>query len=182
VGRRGRIDCVARTNEYRSSFSGASEVSEELPTSGPGRPGSIDPTHAGPETDYTTTRRQRSSTFTILVVDDEEALRRVVQRQLSKHGFRVVTASDGMEALHIATSVRDTVDLVITDVMMPNMNGGELAGELVTVCPNAKILFMSGFPGSLLDEREAASVLAKPFSEAELIQHIQRVLGEGGAH
>jgi len=115
---------------------------------------------------------------TILLVDDERALREIVKRQLTGHGYTVIAASDGVEALEVVTGQQ--VDLVITDVLMPNMKGNELAAELAAVCPDAKVLFMSGYTRDLLDRGDTTSLLQKPFTVSDLLDHIRKALGTDG--
>jgi CheY-like chemotaxis protein len=190
----GRMGCRLLTNASRASRVDASndnEVplvgvavvrpSDELSASQSGPPDSAYPDCTGTSTDLTTAGCQSSGVLSVLVVEDEPALRNVLKRYLAKNGYRVMTASDGIEAMEVASSGREVVDLVITDVQMPNMKGNELAEQLRKVCPEAKIIFMSGFAGSLLDVRDSAALLAKPFSEAELLHHIGRVLGSDEA-
>src|SRR6185295_17728529 len=86
---------------------------------------------------------------TILLVDDEETVRRFSSRVLSKHGFDVVSASSGHEALD-AAGHGNPIDLLMTDVMMPGMNGRQLAEILLARRPSLRVLFMSGYAEDVL--------------------------------
>jgi CheY-like chemotaxis protein len=123
-------------------------------------------------------RKLSSAALTILLVEDERALREIVKRQLTRHGYHVITASDGIEALEAAAG--HDVDLVITDVLMPKMTGNELATELQAINPNARVIFMSGFTRALLEPEDNKSLLQKPFTEADLLDHIHDALSTDG--
>jgi CheY-like chemotaxis protein len=117
-----------------------------------------------------------SSTATILVVDDVAAVRHLARRTLEVAGYRVLEAGDGIEAL--ACLVRSpVVDLVITDVRMPNMDGWELAARLAGRSPRVPVLFMSGYDEHLGSQSLLGPILAKPFSSEQLFERIRQVLG-----
>jgi two-component system cell cycle sensor histidine kinase/response regulator CckA len=116
---------------------------------------------------------------TVLVVEDELAVRTLTERLLSRAGFRVLSAPDGRAAMAIV-EVEQVIDLVLTDVVMPGMNGREL-GELVRLArPHTPVLFMSGHTAGLLDgDRRGEAdpgVLAKPFSSADLLRAVARAM------
>jgi len=116
---------------------------------------------------------------TVLVVEDEPVLRRLAINGLAKLGYRVLSAGDGDAALRMmaATSV---IDLVVTDVIMPGMDGVELAERLKEKWPTTRILFMSGFAGDRLAARGLGDndelLLQKPFSLRELGDRVRTVL------
>jgi PAS domain S-box-containing protein len=116
----------------------------------------------------------------VLVVDDEPALRSVVERMLSRNGFEVIVASDGAEALEIARARGASIDLVLTDVIMPTMSGPELVDELSRMGHELRALYMSGYAGSELSKRlavgDAVQILEKPFTEAALVAAIVAAL------
>lgn len=85
---------------------------------------------------------------TILLVEDEDMLRGLIRELLEIKGFTVIEASEGVEALERMRSAERPVDLVLTDVVMPNMSGSELAERLKEDFPTLKVLFMSGFTGA----------------------------------
>ncbi len=119
-------------------------------------------------------------TETILVVDDEEALREVTRRILTRNGYTVVTASSGAQAMEIAASHVGPIDLLLTDVIMPTMQGPTVANEVRKLRPGIRVLFMSGHAQPVL---EAEAVLGtefllveKPFDQAILLENVRTVL------
>ncbi len=102
----------------------------------------------------------------ILVVEDETALRVVVCRMLMLAGYDTVEAHDGRQALRILRQREAPVDLVLTDLVMPVMDGGELAARLATDWPNVSVLGMSAY----------APVVHKPFSSAVLLEHVKSMI------
>jgi len=118
----------------------------------------------------------------VLFVEDQPALRRLGRRILERAGYRVLPASDGCEALEIARELGEQIDLLVSDVVMPNMGGGELARALRRERPELPVLFLSGYAqergqrgGGALP---AASFLEKPFEEAELLTAIRATLDD----
>lgn len=116
---------------------------------------------------------------TILVVEDETPVRRLVQRVLSRKGFRLLEARDGKEALEVARSHLGSIDLLLSDVIMPVMGGVELARHLESEFPGLRTLFMTGyredvsFPGSVGVQKDA---LLKPFGPDELMRRVRAAL------
>jgi CheY-like chemotaxis protein len=117
----------------------------------------------------------------ILIVDDDNAVRDVVVRMPSANGFGVLTASDGSEALRILG--QRSVDLLFTDIVMPGMDGVELARHARQVRPGLKVLFGTGYAqtgyAQKAIERDAihqARVVYKPFRQAELVKEIEALL------
>ena len=115
-----------------------------------------------------------------MVVEDEDGIRRMVCRVLRKIGFEVSEARDGQEALEAARRM-STLDLVLTDVMMPSMGGPELVRRLRVLLPTLKVVFMSGHTFHRLDvETLNATVeryLPKPFTPDALRVVVERTLG-----
>ena len=118
----------------------------------------------------------------VLFVEDQPALRRLGRRILERAGYRVLEASDGRHALEIARDLGDQIDLLVSDVVMPNMGGGELARTLRRERPELPVLFVSGYAqergqrgGEALP---AGSFLEKPFEEAELLTAIRSTLDD----
>lgn len=109
---------------------------------------------------------------TVLVVEDDPALRALMVRTLSGKGYRALEASDGIEALEQLAAEPD-IELVVTDIVMPRMNGVELAQQLVASV-RTRLLFVSAF-GEEYTELPA-SLLQKPFSQAALIAEVERLL------
>ncbi|MFI5228234.1 MAG: PAS domain S-box protein [Gemmatimonadales bacterium] len=126
-----------------------------------------------------------SGSETILLVEDDERVRGAAQRVLRSRGYTVVTAINGADALDVAGRHDGTIDLVITDLVMPGMGGRELARELASMRPGSKILFMSGYTedaasrSSLLDP--GAVFLSKPFTPDTLSEKVRETLRCGTA-
>lgn len=118
---------------------------------------------------------------TILLVDDDEALRHFVRRILIEHGFRVIEASDGAEALDVASGYAEPLDLLLTDVIMPKVNGLALAQRLLQERPGISVLYISGFvEGSMLLAKHPKSILLqKPFTQHALIAAVRQILASG---
>ncbi len=117
---------------------------------------------------------------TILVVDDATLVRGLVQRQLIKLGYTVLTASDGVYALEVAGAHVGPIDLLVSDVVMPRMGGPALAKALRMSRPDVPVLFMSGYANdaSLLQVMEeiGSSFLQKPFAITALAERVAAML------
>jgi len=117
---------------------------------------------------------------TILLVEDEDAVRRATAEFLTMHGYRVLQARDGLEALAVVKNHGSPIHLAVTDVVMPNMSGGQLAKELSVRCPEAKVLFVSGYAGKTIMDHKVVDLesnfLQKPFTLKELSRKIREVL------
>jgi two-component system, cell cycle sensor histidine kinase and response regulator CckA len=105
---------------------------------------------------------------TILFVDDDEAVRSLASRFLAKAGHRVLAAANAGEALLIAESYGPSIDLLITDTVMPFMDGRSLARRLLSSMPSLALLFISGHASPEAESEGEGRFLAKPFSEAAL--------------
>ncbi|HEY2898818.1 MAG TPA: response regulator [Gemmatimonadaceae bacterium] len=119
---------------------------------------------------------------TILLVEDEVALRGLMRRILERGGYRVLEAEHGAAALAHCATHAGTIDLVVTDIVMPTMGGREMAERLRALRPNSRLLFVSGFSGDEairqgIDLADAA-YLQKPFSPASLVAKIGEMLRE----
>jgi len=112
---------------------------------------------------------------TILLVDDESALRHLCAKALTRAGYRVHEACNGPEALRVFDECGDTIDLLLTDMRMPHMTGSELARRLRRRRNTLKLLCVSGFPGGA-DPEPRMDFLCKPFSRDELLGKIREVL------
>jgi two-component system cell cycle sensor histidine kinase/response regulator CckA len=119
-------------------------------------------------------------TETILLVEDEEPLRRASAEFLSLRGYTVLEARDGLEALSIAKNHREAIHVAITDVVMPRMSGGELGKKLGTFRPETRLLFVSGYAGQVVLNHHVVDVennfLQKPFTLKELAGKVRTVL------
>jgi PAS domain S-box-containing protein len=121
---------------------------------------------------------------TILVVDDEEAVRSVVCTTLRRKGYAVLEAEGGPEAISVAEAHGAEIDLLLTDVVMPNLRGPDLAERLAVGRPGLRVLFISGHT----DENgwkdnvawPSARFLRKPFTPDQMLSQVQEVLGNGG--
>jgi CheY-like chemotaxis protein len=120
---------------------------------------------------------------TILVVDDEDGVREVACRILTGAGYQVLAAANGEEALAVADGHDGTIHAVITDVVMPRMNGAELARALRTRRPTVPVLYMSGYAAPLMTEQgllePGVTVLGKPFTRTQLLDAILAILASG---
>ena len=118
---------------------------------------------------------------TILVVDDEPSLLALVGTMLWRAGYRVLEASAPSEALRLSSEHPEPILLVLTDLLMPEMNGYELAEQLRAVRPEAKVLFMSGYTDQIIlkntgRETGGGPLLRKPFTQRKLITKIEEML------
>ena len=112
---------------------------------------------------------------TILLVEDEPAVRQLFAHALVRSGYAVYEARNGEEAMKLFAEHGDTIDLLLTDMRMPSMNGAELAHHLRGRRGTLKLICISGYPGGL-DPDLAADFLAKPFSRDELLSKVREVL------
>jgi len=112
---------------------------------------------------------------TILLVEDEPAVRHLFAQALARAGYCVHEARNGQEALKVFDQHGDTIDLLLTDMRMPYMGGGELAQHLRARRRTLKLICISGYPGTL-DPDLSADFLAKPFSKADLLNKVREVL------
>lgn len=119
---------------------------------------------------------------TVLLVEDEEMIRSLARTALVRHGYTVLAAEDGHEALRLAETHPGAIHLLISDAVMPGMSGGELAQHVLTLRPLTKVLFMSGYAGNPIIHNGLltadSSMLAKPFSTEALSALVQETLHE----
>ncbi len=117
---------------------------------------------------------------TVLLVEDDDAVRGLVRRALDAQGYRVIAAVDGLEALRVLETLAEPIDLVITDIVMPRMKGPELVGRLARRDPDLLVLYISGYPDewSLLREclTREESLLQKPFTTDTLLRKVREIL------
>jgi len=120
---------------------------------------------------------------TLLLVEDEQAVRRATAEFLRLQGYTVLEAKDGVEALSLARNHSSTIHMVVSDVVMPNMSGGELGEELSRVRPAIKLLFVSGYAGKTVLDHNVVDVetnfLQKPYTLKQLSLKIRAALGQG---
>jgi CheY-like chemotaxis protein len=142
---------------------------EEVDESGPGQSGV----------------KAQQGTETLLLAEDEEAVRALVRNVLKEKGYRVLEASRGEEALELAEQYWGPIDMLVTDVVMPQMSGRELARRLVNLHPQIKVLYISGYADNAdwyqggLDS--GVAFLQKPFSSEVLARKVREVL-DGPPH
>jgi len=115
----------------------------------------------------------RRDVSTILIVDDDHAIRRLVKDCLERAGYAVLAAADGLEAVAVFKQHRLNIALVITDVAMPNMNGLDLADSVFEMESRVPVLFMSG---DAISTGRARGCLAKPFTSARLLDRVRHAL------
>jgi two-component system, cell cycle sensor histidine kinase and response regulator CckA len=118
---------------------------------------------------------------TILLVEDEPSVRRLVSQMLQLTGYTVLEAANGPEALGLMDHVGQPVDLLLTDVVMPPMNGGTLAQRLSRRHPKMRVLFTSGYMDDVVVQEivaMGAQFLPKPFTPDALTQKVRQVLDE----
>lgn len=123
---------------------------------------------------------EEKGTETILIVEDDAGVRALARETLLEHGYRVLVAADGAEALETVAGREDEIDLLVTDVVMPGMNGRKLAEAISATRPELRILYMSGYNQELTAEngelRQNAQLLTKPFTPARLTSKVREVL------
>jgi two-component system cell cycle sensor histidine kinase/response regulator CckA len=115
--------------------------------------------------------------ITVLLVEDEEAIRRLVRCFLDRKWYEVLEASSGENALSVSASYAAPIDLLLTDIVMPDISGMELAEQMLTIRPDIKVLFMSGYPDDVMPENgmfgDGNRILQKPFTRDELLRSIE---------
>jgi PAS domain S-box-containing protein len=120
---------------------------------------------------------------TVLLVEDETSLRDLTSRILTRHGYRVHAMATGTKAIELAQTPGQAVDLLLTDVVMPEMMGNEVAAAVRAIVPGLPALYMSGYAQSILDSHGvpalAIDILEKPFTEARLLARVRQALDAG---
>src|SRR5215469_10356545 len=128
----------------------------------------------------TTTVRSQTAHETVLVVEDESKLRRLASLALQDEGYTVLEASDGAAAIRVAQTYSGPIHLLLTDVVMPAMNGRELAQRISALRPEARVLYMSGYTENVIGHNgmleEGVNLLQKPFSLPALKAKVREVL------
>jgi two-component system, cell cycle sensor histidine kinase and response regulator CckA len=124
---------------------------------------------------------QRGHGETVLVVEDEPAMREVTRRILARNGYQVAAAASGHEAIQAVTTRLEHIDVLLTDVVMPQMQGRELAEKVCILRPGVRVVFMSGYTQGLLSQQgvlePGVHLVEKPFTEAGLLLKISEILG-----
>ena len=133
-------------------------------------------------------RHARTGTETVLVVEDERLVRDLIARDLGERGYTVVTAENGAEALKVASGGGESIDLLLTDVVMPELGGLELAARLTAEQPGLKVVYMTGYAErAVVGELAPWPLLQKPFNVGALADTLRKVLdapppANGSAH
>lgn len=119
----------------------------------------------------------------ILLVEDEDPVRRLIAKLLGMRNYTILEANQGESALAVSESFPGPIHLLITDIMMPVMNGRELASRLARLRPGLKVLFISGYPGKFLPGGEGEDdeeFLPKPFKTDALLAKVEALLRDAG--
>jgi two-component system cell cycle sensor histidine kinase/response regulator CckA len=123
---------------------------------------------------------RKAGSGTILLVEDEDAVRSLVETILASGGYKILVADSPAQAAGICRTYGSQIDVLLTDVVMPDMSGPELAEDLLALRPGLKVLYMSGYAGEYLDEQgvdsDGVALLQKPFTAAALEEKIRQVL------
>ncbi len=141
------------------------------------------PTQAAPAAvqDSSSARAVPSGTETVLVVEDEDAVRRIVKIVLESAGYRVIAARCGAEGLELAQAHDGPIQLLVTDVVMPEMSGRELAEQVTRIRPDTRVLYMSGYTNDAIMRHgiveSGVAFLQKPFSSVALARKVREALG-----
>jgi len=116
---------------------------------------------------------------TVLVVEDEDSIRTIIQLALETKGYRLLTASDSAEGLRIAQSYDGPIDLVISDMLLPGVNGSELIRRLLVIRPEVHVIYISGYLGNETDlpagQIGKTRFLPKPFTPSQLLEAVRAV-------
>jgi CheY-like chemotaxis protein len=117
---------------------------------------------------------------TILVVEDEDLVLDVARRILTRHGYRVLAARGGAEALERINEHRGTIHLLLTDVVMPGLTGKQVAERITELRPTIRVLYMSGYPEAVITSQGVVQrgihLVSKPFVAADLLDHVRATL------
>jgi CheY-like chemotaxis protein len=119
---------------------------------------------------------------TVLLVEDEDGVRRLMHGYLEREGYQLLEARDPAEAELIAEVYREPIHILVTDVMMPGMTGPQLAERLAPLRPEMKVLFVSGYRHDALEQcglrTQDLNVLSKPFPASELLRRVRMLLSQ----
>jgi CheY-like chemotaxis protein len=119
-------------------------------------------------------------TETILLVEDEPSILRMTRMMLERNGYSVLSAASPSEAVEKATNHSGSIDLLMTDVVMPEMHGRDLAGQITELYPGIRYLFMSGYTANIIAHQgvldDGVAFIQKPFSMADMTEKVREVL------
>jgi two-component system cell cycle sensor histidine kinase/response regulator CckA len=120
---------------------------------------------------------------TVLIVEDEDAVRQLAVISLERYGYRVLSAATGSEAIQLAAEYSEAIHLLLTDVVMPRMNGRVLSEQIRNVRPDIKVLYISGYSEEIITHQAVLDAgvvyLAKPFNPDVLAAKVREILTEG---
>ena len=120
---------------------------------------------------------RRGVALTVMVVEDELPLRKLFSRVLSRKGYTVITAANGVDALDRARRYANPIDILVTDMILPSMDGRQVATQMKILYPDIRVLYITGYTNEEMIARglrdETATLLEKPFSLAELIEAVR---------
>ncbi|MBN2445835.1 MAG: PAS domain-containing protein [Phycisphaerae bacterium] len=123
-----------------------------------------------------------TGTETIMICEDDTAVRELTEHMLRDSGYRVLAASNGADALRLAAAHSEQIDLLVTDVIMPGMNGRKLADTLTAQRPNMRTLYVSGYTSDVIAHHgvleENVEFLEKPYSRLQMLRRVREVLGQ----
>ena len=132
-----------------------------------------------------TRKRSRPGTETLLLVEDSDVVRRLLLEVLRRNGYSILEARNGAEALEIGKEFSGPIDLLITDMVMPQMSGRELAAHLAPMRPRMRVLLMSGYTEEAIVRQgvlaPGTAFLEKPFTPDAVGKKIRELLDEKGA-
>ncbi|MGH7546528.1 MAG: response regulator, partial [Gemmatimonadota bacterium] len=127
-----------------------------------------------------TALRVAADSATVLLVEDDEPVRRLIADVLERRGLHVLSARDGADAVRICESHEGAIDLLVTDVVMPDVSGLDLSQQLSVLRPEMRVLYVSGYADQALIDRglleAAVSFLPKPFTLDGLVRKVWEVL------
>ena len=118
----------------------------------------------------------RGGTETILIIDDEEAIRNILAAMLEGQGYTVVLGADGRDGLEVFRREQDRIDLVLLDMIMPRMSGEEVLAEMVALDPEVKVVVSTGISAEELQTEAAKAILSKPYRAVRVLQTVRQVL------
>lgn len=180
VGQNGGFVEVSSERGKGSSFTISLPLKEEASGEQPSPLIKEKPSPLGPPSTTPPARASGPEAHTVLLVDDEPGLLQLCKRRLQKMGYKVLVALGPHEAIEVARAHSGKIDLLLTDVMMPNMNGRELSVRLQEMRPGLEAVFMSGYAAEILSENgmldQGVHFLAKPFGDAELREKLATLL------
>jgi len=113
---------------------------------------------------------------TIVLVEDEERVRTLCSLVLRKAGYQVIEAKNGREAMDIVKNLKSPINLLLTDVVMPEMNGKEVADLITNQFPDVRVIYMSGFIGEIAIDKTDSHFLQKPFTPTILTSKVEDTL------